>query len=302
MLAYAKSLCALVVALAALPGFADTTITTPDGATNKLGESVRGAAKFTVHTDNVVIHLTNNTPNIRSYDQTITALSFKIAAKTANVHMGFSQAIVRVVGPEGSKDSPQLQDTRWLVSMKGTTVTVRAPGQRFAVLPDSPEGVYHKADESIVGNPFHNPFLTKTVMIQVVFPDSGLTEDLGDVKFYWGPEDGLPGAKLSSEPGDLNDGTEGGIGGVPGEVTDVIGGTLIPIGGGVGSSGGSTGGGGGGGGGGDGGGGGTVTPLTPDTPPVEPTITPLVTLPEPTSLAVLAAGAASLLARRRRRV
>ncbi|GEM_PF-4232624 len=183
--------CALAVLLLGffpiLTARADLTVCTPEDAVNSLGQRVKATATFTIEPHRVIVRLTNDTPGLCSTEQILRGISFRIKTdKPLEAHKGKSQGHMRALLAESFADSAEAGEVPWLCTVRGNQVSLDAPGTRFGIIsdPTPPAGKYVNAEEGL----FHkdnNPYLCKTVTIEVLIPGDPLTESLYQVVFSW---------------------------------------------------------------------------------------------------------------------
>ncbi len=167
---------------------ADQIVTTTDDATNAVGQPIKATAAFTVFPDRVIVRLTNQTPFLKSPEQALRGVSFRMNThKPLTAHMGKSAATVRVISATGVRDSARPIDVPWRMSIDGNLVTIEASGLKHGLISDPPpqgKGMYVKAEAGLT-DPSNNPYLCGTAVIEVVFPGTPLTYSLDEVRFSW---------------------------------------------------------------------------------------------------------------------
>lgn len=327
------ALCALTV-----QGRAETSFSASQSAFNAAGEAVSARVDFKIQHDSILVYVRNTSSHISAVDQAITSLSFTLPVHKARGGLDYARGITREFAgapATGVVTSAELQDLRWTMQVSGKTFTLKAPGKRYGIMPET----LTKGEGLLGDRAACSPFAVGTAVFLIQMPELELTDMLDGVEFKWGQVDD-EGRKISSATGAPDPSHMAGDAPGPGENSgdnNVLGNLgawnypgpvgenplMAPV---VGSGADV----GGGGGGGSSGGGGVVShssspvgsgsgsptaptdpaspvvPLTPASPVsnipplLPPGNTPVVAVPEPATCGLLVVGGALLALRRRK--
>ena len=180
----------LLLAGLSAPALAGITYSSPQGATNQLGQAVSAKAEFTLTRELITVRLTNTTPNPTSFQQTLAGFTFSIhKKKKAEGDLVWAKGIPGSLAGDTVALGVKPREVPWTLTCVGGKYQLRAPGNHYTILPKAKE--YTGADASLTDTPNHNPYLVGTGVFEIHIPDLELTEDLIEIRFLWGDELGL---------------------------------------------------------------------------------------------------------------
>ena len=178
---------------------AETNFSASQSAYNAAGEAVSARVDFKIQRDSILVYVKNTTSNVTAVDQAITSLSFSLPAHKARGGLDYARGTTRefaAAPATGVTTSSKPQDLRWTLQVSGNTFTLKAPGKRYGIMPES----LTKGEGLLGDRAACSPFAVGTAVFLINMPELELTDMLDGVQFKWGP-DVDEGRKISSATG-----------------------------------------------------------------------------------------------------
>lgn len=172
-----------------LPVHASVIFTTHEGSVTPNGLPVSAKLEVSMKPDTLVLRVSNTTPNIQVFEQTLSGVSFSIYNKKAEGDLVRGHGKVAYFGTNGLNVSSKSESANWTLAKSGDTYLLRSPGSQRTLLPESSDrGDFAGADGSLK-NPGAHEFVAGTTEFEIRVPGLALTDDIINLRFHWSSTD-----------------------------------------------------------------------------------------------------------------
>jgi hypothetical protein len=169
---------------AIMTSFTSTGATTADGPVTAKATFTTTANKITVVLENLII-------DQRSVGQNISGLFFTLSTGQTAGTLAQSSGLLRNIASNGTYTDQGLNSTGWQLSTSGSQLhlnvlgTPAGPTHTIVGAPNS-SNIYKKANNSIMGNDPHNPFISESATFEINIMGVTSASRINNISFVFG--------------------------------------------------------------------------------------------------------------------